>query len=77
MASEQLTMKTDSQLEMIKKHLQDGKSITPLEALRLYGCFRLSGRIYDLRHNDNMNIYGEIVNYNGSRFMKYTLIQVA
>jgi hypothetical protein len=34
----------------ILAHLQSGKTITPLEALSLYGCLRLSARIYDLRN---------------------------
>lgn len=42
------TMK--SQKDRIKAHLLSGKSISPLEALNLYGCFRLGARIWDLRH---------------------------
>lgn len=38
-----------TQNEQILKHLQDGHKITPMEALRLYGCFRLSARILELR----------------------------
>lgn len=30
-------------------HLKDVGPITPLESIRLYGCYRLSGRIHDLR----------------------------
>jgi hypothetical protein len=36
-------------MECIIEHLKAGMCITPLEALKLYGCFRLSGRIYDLK----------------------------
>ena len=39
----------EAQNELIKKHLVDGNSITSLEALKLFGCLRLSGRIYDLK----------------------------
>ena len=35
--------------ELILAHLKDGYSITPIEALSEYGCFRLSARIWDLR----------------------------
>jgi hypothetical protein len=35
----------------ILSHLKTGKSITPLEALDLCGCMRLSARILDLRKN--------------------------
>lgn len=38
-----------TQCAQIKAHLQSGRSITPLEALDLYRCFRLGARIYDLR----------------------------
>ena len=34
-----------SQEEMILQHLKEGKAITSLDALRRFGCFRLSGRI--------------------------------
>lgn len=42
-------MKTDSQNAKILKHLKKHGSITPLEALTKYGCFRLSARIYQLK----------------------------
>jgi hypothetical protein len=38
-----------TQVEHIIQHLQSGKSITTLEALNLYGCFRLTSRIYDIK----------------------------
>ncbi|NRB03666.1 MAG: hypothetical protein HRU30_10435 [Rhodobacteraceae bacterium] len=39
----------ETQTQQILDHLQSGKSITPIEALNEYGCFRLGARIYDLR----------------------------
>jgi len=39
---------TDSQNYQIRQHLEQGKTLTSLEALRLFGCLRLSGRIYEL-----------------------------
>jgi len=38
-----------SQCKSILNHLEQGKSLTPLEALTKFGCLRLGGRIYDLR----------------------------
>lgn len=38
-----------SQCKMILAHLLAGHTLTPLEALRLFGCLRLGGRIFDLR----------------------------
>ena len=40
---------TKAQTELVLQHLKKRKSITPLEALNLYGIFRLSARIYDLK----------------------------
>lgn len=37
-----------SQTALIFSHMLDGKSITPIDALDLYGCFRLSARIKDI-----------------------------
>lgn len=44
-----------SQKEKIKKHLESGQTITALDALDLFGCFRLASRISDLKQ-DGMNI---------------------
>ena len=39
-----------SQNEMILKYLQTHRTgITPIQALNKFGCFRLSGRIFELR----------------------------
>lgn len=63
----------DTQRARILAHLQGGKSITPLEALNLYGCFRLGARIWDLR-NEGYDIEMELVkNQNGKRFACYHL----
>ena len=37
-----------SQTARILSHMLEGKAITALEALDLYGCFRLSARIKDI-----------------------------
>ena len=37
-----------SQTKQILKHLQKGKTITAIQALNLFGCFRLASRINDL-----------------------------
>jgi hypothetical protein len=49
-----------SQRELIKKHLNKRGSITSWEAIKLYGCTRLSAKIYDLR-NEGMKIRTEHV----------------
>lgn len=38
-----------TQNERILNHLRECGSITPLDALKEYGCMRLGARIYDLK----------------------------
>lgn len=38
-----------TQTERILNHLRECGSITPLDALKEYGCMRLGARIYDLK----------------------------
>jgi hypothetical protein len=65
-------MEIESQNRKIREHLEKGKSITALDALYMFGCLRLSGRIYDLRR-EGMNITAERVEvtspsvYNGKK----------
>lgn len=42
-------MTTDSQSKKILDYLRLGRKLTALDALKLFGCFRLSARIYELR----------------------------
>lgn len=67
------------QTEQIYRHLQQHGSITPLEALREYGCMRLGARIYDLKRDGHKivatmesrkNAAGERVSY-----ARYTLTE--
>jgi len=41
-----------TQQDQIKTHLKVYGSITPIEALKEYGCFRLASVIYRLRAKD-------------------------
>ena len=51
-----------------------GKSITPIQALELCGCFRLSAVIYVLKYDYGMPIKTEMVyEENGKRYAKYYL----
>ena len=40
-----------TQYDIIKEHLENNETITSLEAINLYGITRLSGVIYNLRHD--------------------------
>lgn len=62
-----------SQNNQILNHLQNAP-ITSLEALKMYGCLRLAGRIYDLKQKGH-NIYTKRkVLPNGKRIGEYYLI---
>jgi len=39
----------ETQNKLIAQHLESGHTITALEALHRFGCFRLSARIWDLK----------------------------
>lgn len=43
-------MKSLTQNEMILQDMMMGNHISPIEALRDFGCFRLAARICDLRN---------------------------
>ena len=63
----------ESQSYQIREYLLQGNTITALEALKLFGCFRLSGRIYDLR-KEGTNISSTIVKVNGKRVAEYSIV---
>jgi hypothetical protein len=62
-----------NQLDHLKKHLKNGLSITPLEALGLYGIFRLAARIKELR-NKGWDINTDIrQDPNGKKYAAYKM----
>lgn len=63
-----------TQNKQILSHLKNGNSITSLEALKLFDCFRLSARIKDLR-DMGFNILTERIRTNTNKTIgKYTLL---
>ena len=44
-------MKTESQNKRIYAYLKRGNIITPIIAFNLFGCLRLSARIYDIKES--------------------------
>lgn len=61
-----------SQKTKILKHLQR-RPLTPLEALRRFGCLRLGARIHELREQGH-EIETEWVERGGKRYAKYRLV---
>lgn len=63
---------TMSQARQILEHLQEHKSISPLQALYQYGCFRLASRINELREL-GYDIKTTMIKTNGKRHANYTI----
>lgn len=61
-----------TQMNMIRRHLKEGRPIDPMEALREYGCYRLGAIIFNLRQEGlqistelqfHKNKYGHTTHY--------------
>ena len=63
-----------TQNSRILQHLLDGHSITPIEALDKFGCFRLGARIFELRKQGFIIDTKQVNNGKGNKFAKYILI---
>ena len=59
-----------TQTERIRQHLETGESITPIDALQTYGCFRLAARIDALR-KAGMDIQTVKESRNGKSYARY------
>lgn len=65
-----------TQKEKVEIHLKAGNSITPIQALEWFGCFRLAAIVCNLREDLGMNIQTELVkNKYGTKYAKYSLIK--
>lgn len=64
-----------SQTDMILAYLRTGESITPIEALDLFGCFRLGARIADIKARGYL-IHTEMVKdlSTGKRYARYSMV---
>ena len=62
-----------SQSDAILRHLRIHGSITPLEALNLYGSMRLAARVGELR-SEGYPIRTVLVEKNGKRWARYRLV---
>lgn len=61
-----------SQTDLIYNHLKTGKEISPMDALQLFGCFRLAARIKDLRDR-GVSVETKEVRKNGKSYAVYRL----
>jgi DNA-binding HxlR family transcriptional regulator len=65
-----MSNKNRSQAKEILDHLMEGWTLTALQALENYQCFRLAARIHELRKQGHP-IEEKIVTRNGKRYAEY------
>ena len=67
-------MAKQSQAKQILNHLQTGKTLSSLQALKLFSCMRLASRINDLRKVGH-DIVTDIVYQDDKHWANYRLIK--
>lgn len=67
-----ITKKKQSQCKRILSHLQSGRTINPTQAWNLYGCYRLSARIHDLK-KAGFDIVTRLVHVDGTKYAEYSM----
>jgi hypothetical protein len=67
-------MSGSTQLARIRRALEAGERITPMDALRRWGCFRLGARVYDLRCEGFDILTSMVDRGDGTQFAEYRLI---
>lgn len=63
-----------SQRERILAHLKGGKAITPLDAWRMFRCYRLGARIHEIRRR-GYNVINTWQRDGDKRFARYKLVR--
>ncbi|BAQ90879.1 hypothetical protein [uncultured Mediterranean phage uvMED] len=63
-----------TQNQQILDYLKSGKKITPLTALKKFGCFRLSARIFNLKEEGHAIITNNVTR-KGKTFAEYSLME--
>lgn len=62
-----------SQCDMILGWLKDGHTLTSLQALQMFGCFRLASRIHDLRQRGEKIIVERVSTPSGKMVARYRM----
>lgn len=60
-----------TQEQLILDYLKQGRGLTPIEALNMFGVFRLASRINSLRKEHEIET--ETVHHNGKSYARYSL----
>ena len=67
---------SQSQNAKIAEYLKQGHSITPLDALNLFGCMRLGARIADIKERYGLNIISDrVTTPTGKRVASYRIAE--
>jgi hypothetical protein len=61
-----------TQTQEIQAHLESGQTLTPLQALNKFGCFRLAARILDLREA-GLDVHMRMILNENKRYAEYSL----
>jgi hypothetical protein len=67
------THKRPTQAGLILRFLQEGHRLTPLDALELFGCFRLAARVHELRREGWAIVERTVETASGKRIAEYSL----
>tara|TARA_R100000908_G_C3631313_1_gene72042 strand:+ start:146 stop:367 length:222 start_codon:yes stop_codon:yes gene_type:complete len=65
-------LKKKTQKEEILKYFESGGVLTPIDALRKFGCFRLAAIVFDLK-KEGHDIKTRLEYSGGKKFAKYKL----
>lgn len=63
-----------TQKQTILRHMRNNNHITPLEAVGLYGIFRLAARIFELRGDGNEIDTKVVTSPTGLPYARYSLV---
>ncbi len=63
---------SESQKSRIQAYLSQGKSLTPLQALKLFGTLRLGARILELRA-DGLKVVSRMIRVGDKRVARYSV----
>ena len=66
---------SNTQNQLILNYLKNGNSITSLEALQKFNCFRLSARIFNLRE-DGFNIITNYITDDHKTYYEYSYFSI-
>lgn len=63
----------ESQNNQILNYLMKGKTLTPIEALQMFGSFRLAARVYQLKNLGHPIVSEKITVANGQHIASYSI----